>query len=88
MNRRIPFNKKNLISLINIHVDHAFIVAGGEITKSAKNWLGGKLDATKRRQIMFIDREDILDSFIVNNLPLPPSALSQSVIDEKDGLPF
>ena len=22
-------------------VDHAFIVAGGEITKAAKNWIGG-----------------------------------------------
>lgn len=29
-------------------VDHAFIVAGSEITKAARNWLGSKLDATKR----------------------------------------
>lgn len=29
-------------------VDHAFIVAGGEITKQARNWLGNKLDASKR----------------------------------------
>jgi len=29
-------------------VDHAFIVAGGEITKQARNWLGNKLDALKR----------------------------------------
>ena len=28
-------------------VDHAFIVAGGEITKAARNWLGNKLDATQ-----------------------------------------
>lgn len=42
-------------------VDHAFIVAAGEITKQARNWLGGKLDATKRSQVMFIDREDILN---------------------------
>jgi hypothetical protein len=28
-------------------VDHAFIVAGGEITKAARNWLGNKLDASK-----------------------------------------
>src|ERR1700674_2891884 len=28
-------------------VDHAFIIAGGEITKAAKNWLGGKLDQAK-----------------------------------------
>lgn len=39
-------------------VDHAFIVAGGEITKSAKNWLCGKLDVSKRSQIMFMDRND------------------------------
>src|SRR5690606_27092250 len=29
-------------------VDHAFIVAGGEITKAARNWLGNKLDASRR----------------------------------------
>jgi hypothetical protein len=52
-------------------VDHAFIVAGGEITKQAKNWLGGKPDATKRSQVMFMDRDDILNLFIVTNLPLP-----------------
>jgi hypothetical protein len=27
-------------------VDHAFIMSGGEITKAARNWLGGKLDQT------------------------------------------
>jgi len=52
-------------------VDHAFIVAGGAITKQAKNWLGQKLDATKRSQILFMDREDVLNLVIVNNLPLP-----------------
>lgn len=52
-------------------VDHAFIVAGGEITKQARNWLGNKLDATKRSQIMFMDREDILNLFVVTNLPVP-----------------
>lgn len=56
-------------------VDHAFIVAGGEITKQARNWLGNKLDATKRSQVMFMDREDILNLFIVTNLPLPKGAL-------------
>lgn len=56
-------------------VDHAFIVAGGEITKAARNWLGNKLDASKRSQINFMDREDILNLFIVTNLPLPKGAL-------------
>lgn len=58
-------------------VDHAFIVAGGEITKQAKNWLGNQLDAVKRSQIMFMDRDDILDLFTVANLPLPKGALPQ-----------
>jgi hypothetical protein len=56
-------------------VDHAFIVAGGEITKAARNWLGGKLDQSKRSQIMFMDREDILNLFAVTNVPLPKDAL-------------
>ena len=55
-------------------VDHAFIVAGGQITKQARNWLGAKLDASKRSQIMFMDREDNLNLYIVTNLPLPDSA--------------
>jgi hypothetical protein len=55
-------------------VDHAFIVAGGEITKAARNWLGNKLDASKRSQIMFMDREDILNLFVVTNVPLPNAA--------------
>ncbi|PRZ34789.1 hypothetical protein CLV47_12321 [Antricoccus suffuscus] len=56
-------------------VDHAFIVAGGEITKAARNWLGNALDDAKRSQIMFIDRDDILNLYVVTNLPLPVSAL-------------
>jgi hypothetical protein len=70
-------------------VDHAFIVAGGEITKQAKNWLGERLDATKRSQVMFMDRDDILNLFIVTNLPLPKDALppppAENALDE---IPF
>ena len=55
-------------------VDHAFIVAGGEITKQAKNWLGEKLDVTKRSQILFMDREDILNLYVVSILELPGRA--------------
>jgi hypothetical protein len=71
-------------------VDHAFIVAGGEITKQARNWLGNKLDATKRSQIMFMDRDDILNLSIVTNLPLPKSALPpESATDPFDSeIPF
>ena len=70
-------------------VDHAFIVAGGEITKQAKNWLGGKLDATKRSQILFLDREDILNLYVVSNLALPTRASSpSSEIDLDHEIPF
>lgn len=69
-------------------VDHAFIVAGGEITKSARNWLGNKLDASKRSQVMFMDRDDILNLFVVTNLPLPAGALAETEVSEGDELPF
>ena len=68
-------------------VDHAFIVSGGEITKAARNWLGNKLDATKRSQIMFMDREDILNLYVVTNLPLPSRAIATAIISD-DEIPF
>jgi hypothetical protein len=68
-------------------VDHAFIVGGGEITKAARNWLGGRLDASKRSQVMFMDRDDILNLFVVTNLPLPSGALPQTG-PQVDDLPF
>lgn len=70
-------------------VDHAYIVAGAEITKAARNWLGNKLDAAKRSQIMFIDRDDILNLFVVTNLPLPDGALPPPPDSFDDGaIPF
>lgn len=69
-------------------VDHAFIVAGCEITKAARNWLGGKLDATKRSQILFMDRNDILNLYVVTNLPLPTGALPSAPASMDDELPF
>ena len=71
-------------------VDHAFIVAGGEITKQAKNWLGEKLDASKRSQILFMDRDDILNLYTVNSLPLPAGAIPESEddLDFGDDIPF
>lgn len=76
-------------------VDHAFIVAGGEITKQARNWLGNKLDASQRSQIMFMDREDILNLYTVNPIPLPEGALPRAPnfgrspwADEPDEVPF
>ena len=68
-------------------IDHAFIVAGGEITKQAKNWLGQKLDASKRSQILFMDREDILNLYVVSNLPLPEGAIPK-LATIYDDVPF
>lgn len=71
-------------------VDHAYIVAGGDITKAARNWLGEALDRSKRSQIMFMDREDILNLFVVTSLPLPASALppQAAVYTLGDDIPF
>jgi hypothetical protein len=69
-------------------VNLAFIVAGGEITKAARNWLGNNLDASKRSQIKFMDRDDILNLFVVTNLPLPSGAISKTEPADDDDLPF
>lgn len=69
-------------------IDHAFVVAGGEITKRARNWLGGKLDASKRSQILFMDRDDILNLYIVSNLPLPEGASPKQTATFDDDIPF
>ena len=70
-------------------VDHAFIVSGGEITKQAKNWLGEKLDTSKRSQILFMDREDILNLYVVSGLALPDAAQpSADVYNLDDEIPF
>ncbi len=67
-------------------VDHAFIVSGGQITKAARNWIGNALDASKRSQIMFIDRDDILNLYVVTNLPLPAGALPSAPPDPWDSV--
>jgi hypothetical protein len=59
----------------NVLVDHAFIVAGGEITKAARNWLGGRLDKSQRSRILFMDREHILNLYTGHRLELPRAAL-------------
>ena len=69
-------------------VDHAFIVAGGEITKQAKNWLGERLDNGKRSQILFMDREDILNLYVTTGLPLPEGANPSPDEEGFDNLPF
>ncbi|ACH40671.1 hypothetical protein Gbem_3679 [Citrifermentans bemidjiense Bem] len=69
-------------------VDHAFIVSAGDITKAARNWLGNKLDASKRSQLLFMDRDDIVNLFVVTNMPLPNGALPETPSFEDDSFPF
>ena len=54
-------------------IDHAIIVASGDITKQARNWLGGQLSNSQRSQILFMERSDILDLFLTHEVPLPSS---------------
>jgi len=42
-------------------LDHIFIISAGEITRAAREWLVGQLDAGQRRHIIFMDREEFLD---------------------------
>ena len=70
-------------------VDHAIIVASGEITKQARNWLGEKLDASQRSQILFMEQKDVLDLFIKHKVPLPSVITGRSdASDLSDSLPF
>ena len=69
-----------------ILVDHAFLVAGGEITKQAKHWLGERLDASQRRQIIFMDQSEILHLFVMHNVPMPDEEEFESRF--LDGIPI
>ena len=76
----------------NTLVDHAIIVAGGEITKQAKHWLGERLNASQRSQILFMDRTEILHLFIIHNVPMPDepdqSDDADHAFDLDDEIPF
>ncbi len=52
-------------------VDHVYIVASGEITKQARQFVGEKLDIESRRQTIFMDREDILTLAVQTNMKIP-----------------
>lgn len=70
-------------------VDHAYIIAGGEITKAARNWIGERLNASQRSQVMFMDRDDILNLYTVTNLPVPGQAAEASTkAPLEDDIPF
>ena len=52
--------------------------------------MGERLDASKQSQVMFMDRDDLLNLFIVTNLPLPKAALSPTKPSNEfdDDIPF
>lgn len=52
-------------------IDHIYIVSSGEITKQARQFLGEKLDMDSRRQLIFMDREDILVLVVQTSMRLP-----------------
>ncbi len=52
-------------------IDHVYLVASGDITKPARAFLGEKLDLEQRRQVIFMDRSELLDLLIYTNLELP-----------------
>ncbi len=66
--------------------DHVFLVSSGEITKQARQLLSEFLDNAMRRNVLFMDREDILDLCVKYSLPVPGS--SDAVKPEPDDLPF
>ena len=70
-------NKRRLI-------DHAIVVSCGEITKQAKQWIGERLDASQRSQILFMERSDIVHLFAIHNLNVP----GEDEDEEGDDIPF
>jgi hypothetical protein len=68
-------------------VDHVYIIAGGEITKAARNWIGNKLDASRRSQIMFMDHDDIVNLFVTSNVRLQKAETAESAQDGYE-IPF
>ncbi len=42
-------------------LDHLYLISAGDITKAARSWMAQQLDASQRRHIIFVDREEFLD---------------------------
>jgi hypothetical protein len=66
-------------------LDHLFIISAGEITKAAKHWLAEQLDASQRRQIIFMDRDELLDQSARILLDL---RISEPLAITDDDIPF
>jgi Restriction endonuclease len=67
-------------------LDHILVISAGEITKAARAWLVEQLDASQRRHIIFMDRDELLDQSARILLDLRIDEPSVSIRDED--IPF
>lgn len=64
-------------------LDHVFIACAGEITKQARLWVAQQLHADQRRQIIFLDRDDVLNLAVNCDL-----AVLSEIVEGDDDLLF
>ena len=69
-------------------IDHVFIISAGDITKQAKAWLGQHLDIENRRQVIFMDRDDILNLAVGMKFVFDQGDPETDDEPEEDGIPF
>jgi hypothetical protein len=71
-------------------LDHIFIISAAEITKAAKDWLAVQLDASQRRQIIFMDRDELLDhsARILLDLKIEETTIAEPGELSDDDIPF
>jgi hypothetical protein len=74
-------NRRNLL-------DHVIIISAGEITKAARRLIGENLDIDKRRHILFMDRDDLLNLWVRVRLPAPGTDTEAADPNHDDSLPF
>jgi hypothetical protein len=69
-------------------LDHIFVITAGEITRAARTWIVEHLDASQRRHIIFMDRDEFLDQSvrILQNLQLEER--TGTAFDLDDEMPF
>lgn len=56
--------------------------------KAGKELPGNKRDASKRGQVMFMNRDNIMNLHVVTSLPRPRAALPQEIADSHDDIPY
>jgi hypothetical protein len=56
----------------DVLIDHVYLIASGEITKTARQLLLEQLNREQRRQLIFMDRSELLDLLVLTNMELPP----------------